>query len=43
MQIVINNDNKESLYDLVYDKQVIEELISEIIKNCSYRKTCCSR
>lgn len=38
MQIVINSDNKESIYELVYDKQIIKGLISEIVKNCSTRR-----
>lgn len=38
MQIVINNENKESIYELIYDKNFIKGLISEIVLNCSFRK-----
>lgn len=34
----MNSDNKESIYELVYDKQIIKGLISEIVKNCSIRR-----
>lgn len=40
MQIVMNSDNKESIYELVYDEELIRSLISEIITNCSIRKQC---
>lgn len=40
MQIVMNNENKESIYELVYDEETIRGLISEIITNCSIRKQC---
>lgn len=43
MNIVINKDNKESIYELVYDEESIKSLISEIITNCSVRKQCKSR
>lgn len=38
MNLVINTDNKESIYELVYNEETIKGLISEIIKNCSFRK-----
>lgn len=38
MEIVINNGNKQSIYELVYDEEILKSLISEIIKNCSIRK-----
>lgn len=38
MQIVKNTENRESIYELNYDEQLIKELIADIIKNCSYRK-----
>ena len=43
MQIVMNTENKESIYELVYDEESIRSLISEIITNCSIRKQCKSR
>lgn len=38
MQIIINTENKESTYELIYDKEVIKGLIGDIIENCSIRK-----
>lgn len=38
MQIVIKNDNKESIYEMIFDEQNIRNLIDEIIENCSFRK-----
>lgn len=38
MEIVINNGNKQSIYELIYDEKMLKSLISEIIKNCSIRK-----
>jgi len=38
MQIVMNTENKESIYELIYDEESIRRLISEIITNCSIRK-----
>lgn len=38
MEITIKKENVESIYELVYDKENIENLISNIIKNCSIRK-----
>lgn len=40
MQIIMNSENKESIYELIYDEESIRSLISEIIKNCSIRKQC---
>ena len=40
MQIVMNTEYKESIYELVYDEESIGSLISKIIKNCSIRKRC---
>lgn len=37
MKVVINTDNKESVYELLFDERVIKNLIDEIIKNCSFR------
>ena len=37
MEITKTSENKESVYELVYEKNIIKELISEIIKNCSIR------
>ena len=38
MQIVINEGNKELIYELYYDEKSLKTLISEIIKNCSIIK-----
>lgn len=38
MQIVVNRENKELIYELINDEESIKNLISEIIKNCSIRK-----
>ena len=43
MQIVINSENRECIYELVYDEESIRSLISDIIANCSIRKQCKSR
>lgn len=40
MQIVMNTENEESIYELVYDEESIRNLISDIITNCSIRKQC---
>jgi len=37
MQIVLNTENKELIYELVYDEEKLKKLISEIIENCSIR------
>ena len=37
MEIVKTSENKESVYELVYEENTIKELISEIITNCSIR------
>ena len=38
MQIVINNENKESTYELIFNDEKLINLIDEIIKNCAFRK-----
>lgn len=38
MKIVMNSENKSLTYKLAYNNDLIKELISEIIKNCSIRK-----
>ena len=37
MKLVKNTENRESIYEIVYEESTIKELISEIIKNCSIR------
>lgn len=37
MKLVKNTENRESVYELVYEESTIKELISEIITNCSIR------
>lgn len=38
MQIIMNEGNKQAIYELVYDEETLKNLISEIIKNCSIRR-----
>ena len=38
MQIIVKNGNKETIYELIYDKETIKQLIDDIVKNCSIRK-----
>jgi len=38
MQILMNEGNKQLIYELVYDEETLKNLISEIIKNCSIRR-----
>ena len=38
MQMIMNEGNKQSIYELVYDEETLKSLISEIIKNCSIRR-----
>lgn len=37
MKLVKNTENRESIYEIVYEESTIKELISEIITNCSIR------
>ena len=37
MKLVKNTENRESVYELVYEESNIKELISEIPTNCSIR------
>ncbi len=38
MQIVKKEENKESIYEIEFDKEVLRKLISEIITSCSFRR-----
>lgn len=38
MQIKMNTENRESIYELVYDEETMKLLISDIIKKCSIRR-----
>lgn len=43
MQIIVNTENRESVYEVVYDENVLRDLINNLINDCSIRVRCRSR